>query len=96
MEPDPSSTDESPKRSKFRRLGGLPTSTLLSLEATLAQLKNEASAIKSSGVNQYIDYDDTKALPELKPCLLAYLSQTTDAGYPALNGDEHANDDDTT
>ena len=96
MEPDPSSTDESPKRSKFRRLGGLPTSTLLSLEATLAQLKNEASAIKSSGVNQYIDYCDTKVLAELKPFLLAYLSQTTEAVYPDIKGEKHEIDNNTT
>ena len=89
MEPDPSSVDESPKRSKFRRLGGLPTSTLLSIEATLAQLKNEASAIKSSGVNQYIDFCDTKVTAELKPFLLAYLSQTTEAMYPDIKGEKH-------
>jgi len=86
-----SSADPSPiKARKFRKLGGVAALAILSIESTIAQLKNESASIKSNGIAQYIEDGDAKVSPELKALLLSYLSQKTETVYPDIKGDEYA------
>jgi hypothetical protein len=79
----------SPKAAKFRRLGGVATVASLSVEGTVAQLKNEGSTIKSNGIHQYIETGDAKVTAGLKALLLSYLSQETETVYSDFRGEEH-------
>ena len=73
-------------RRKFMKIGCMPKHASLSMEATIAHLKNEAASLKSNGIAQYVAEGDLKVKPDLKKVMLTYLSTVTEADYPDSQG----------